>query len=136
MSENINEVLTATKEITLNDKVFEIKPIDIGDFGDFQNWCLERKQNQLVQIYKMVGEGIDMDKIMSYKMTEEDYDETLKTIDGMAFLIKKSIERCSNDAISYTEIKQGLKLEKLQDIAEFVLSEFMKTEKIGEPEKN
>ena len=128
-NEQIKDVISAKKELTLGGKTFFIKPINLSGIADFQEWVLTKKKAEMIEVYKMAGQTPDVKEIMSLTISEEDYNSGMATIDGISFLLKSVINDNNEEKVNDKFVKENLDLDNIQEITEIIMSDFLKETK-------
>lgn len=154
--EMIKDVFSTTKEITLGDKVFKIKSINLTSLATWQEWCLDKlkddkkkeskeKVKELIDIYKMAGQEPDIKEIIRIKkeddnvvLTPEDSDNFINSINGICYLIQLVINDNNDEKIDIDFVKKNLEVNEVGKITEMIMSDFINnmTTEPEEPVKN
>lgn len=125
MSKKINQVLSSTKEITLGENTFTIKPMTLGDLTDFQNWCDVKKKQEVIDVYVMAGQVPDVKEIMTITGDDDYYQTSMASIEGIVFLLEKAIHKTNDTDITSRQITDLIAIEQLQDITEFLFERYI-----------
>ena len=130
----IKDVISARKEIELGEKTFVIKSINIAGIADFQEYCLTKKKQEMIEVYKMAGMAPDVKEIMALSISEDDYTSSMMTLDGITFLLRKVINDNNEEQVDINFVKENLELDNIQEITEIIMADFMETVKEEESE--
>ena len=135
MSE-FKDVFSEKNEIEIGNKKYKVGKITIGDIVKFQNWCDREQKKELVELYRMSGEKIDIKQLKELSAEPEFYNQKMNSTEGVLFLFISILERLNKD-INAEEIKNSLTLVDLNSIAEIINESVTEEEKEKEnfPEK-
>lgn len=106
-------------KIKIGEKTYTVGKITIGDIIKFQNWCDKEQKKELVELYKMTGEKIDIEKLKKLSCEPELYNQKMNSSEGVLFLFISILERLNKD-VNAEEIKNNVTLNDLNKIAEII----------------
>lgn len=110
----MRDELGSTYELNIGTKSYTLKPMTIGTLSDIQNKIVSNKINIISESFpndRLMVKELTMD-IINSKVTDEEIDHFLSTIEGIKYFLSKSLVQ----EVSDNELNELMTAENLPNI--------------------
>lgn len=124
--EKMSSIFPTKKEITLDGSVYNIKAVSLSEIAGFQKFCDSQKKKDLIDLYKLADQKIDIKEIMEISGDDAYYSEQMNTLDGILFLLHKNIKKHNKVDITLEQISDKVNLKDIEEIINVLLGDYIK----------
>ena len=119
MSKEFSEVYSPVETIKIGDRDYTVGKIAIGDIINFQNWCDREAKKELIDLYEMSGEKVDIKELRNLSADQDLYDKKSTSLEGVIFLFTSIVKRL-NKNVDEDLIKSLLTVSDIEKISEVI----------------
>jgi hypothetical protein len=119
----LEQVIVSERKCVLGGIEYSIKPPTLADWSFFITYSRQQKQKELVDVYKMANEKIDIRAISDVMVGLEDAISSALQIKGLVVLVHRLIEKNKNNPkIKVEELEEILDIKDVALLSDLIVA--------------